>query len=52
MILDLIPNYDTEHFNFKTFKEKLSSNKISMKNRSLMPLFSLLILADYNKLKF
>ena len=52
MILDLIPNYDTEYLNFKTFKEKLSSNKISMKNRSLMPLFSLLILADYNKLKF
>lgn len=51
MILDLIPNYDTENFHFKALRENLLSNKISMKNRTLMPLFSLLILADHNNLK-
>lgn len=52
MILNLIPNYDTEYFNFKLLKDNISSNKLSIRSRYLMPLFSLLILADHNNLKF
>ena len=49
-LIDLIPKTNSAFFNWNFVKESLINNKISLMDRSVAPIISLVILNDYHKL--
>ena len=50
-IIDLLPQQNSKFFNWKIIKNSLINNRISLMDRSIAPIISLIILNDYYKLE-
>ena len=50
LLIDLIPKKESAFFNWGKIKESLINNKISLMDRSIAPIISIVILNDYHKL--
>ena len=50
LLIDLIPKTKSAFFNWDIIRESLINNKISLMDRSIAPIISLVILNDYHKL--